>query len=146
MIPKYHINDTIELKSDVWLLIIPNDTIEDIPLTPENFRDFKESTRILLVTANTTKFYKHVFEFITLDSDSTIRGIINSDDLAICQEGSLSPVTEKNMFLQKIMDEQNRFDERISQLADKYNMTEDSLLSVLAKQYYAITGIPVMGH
>jgi len=146
MIPQYQVNDTIVLKSEIRLLIIPNDTIVDIPLTPENFVDFKELDMIKLTSSNDTKFYKHFFNFITIDRDSTIKGVITSDELAICQEGPMSPITEKNMFLQRVLEQRNYFDQHIKELAVKHGMSEDSLFKTLAKEYYQTTGNPIFVH
>ncbi|MEP4533214.1 MAG: hypothetical protein ABJ004_09010 [Cyclobacteriaceae bacterium] len=143
-IPRYQVNDTIALKNDIRLMIIRNDTMTRLRDDPMNFMTFKKSTKIRLTKLNQEQFYNHAISFETIDSNSIIKGMTTTDELKFCQEGVNSILFEKNSYLEIVHDTRKNFDDELLELASKYGITKDSLINILAIQYYELTGNPIL--
>lgn len=142
-IPNFRVNDTIELNSDIRLLTFPEGSNEDAPLSEENMLEYTRSTRIKLTREIKDRFYNPIYYFATVGQQPILRGVLSSDELLNAQEGLSSTLVSKNMFLDRILKQRNYYNEHIIELANKYNLTVDSLHKLVADQYYSITKEPI---
>jgi len=143
---RYQVGDTLTFEFAATLMIIPNDTIEDIPLSPENYREFPRLTKIKLTWVNKEKPYNHFFHFSTMHTDSTTNGVATARELRSTQIDPDILEMEKEQTLEQIFEQREFFNSQIKDLAARHNMTEDSLLTVLARQYSEVTGNPIFAN
>ncbi len=143
---RYNIGDTLTLNPGLRFLMIPNDTIYDIPLSNEYFYDVEQPTTVRITWLNRELFYHELYHFVTLETDSIVNGMITSEELISNLKSCEDMAYEQQSQLRRIKEEIDAYNHRISELAIKYELTEDSLFQVLAEEHYRITGTPVFGH
>ncbi|MEQ8415829.1 MAG: hypothetical protein RIF40_27110 [Imperialibacter sp.] len=139
----YQVGDTLTLKFAATLMIIPNDSIQVTPISPENFREFLPQTKIKLTWVNTDKPYNHFFHFSTIDADSATTGIATARELKSTQTDPDLLKMVKEQKLEQIFEQRELFNSQIKDLAARHGMTEDALLAELARQYFEVTGKPI---
>lgn len=143
---RYTIDDTLTLNPGLRFLMIPNDTVYDIPLSNGYFYDVEQPTTIKITWSNKNLFYHELYHFITLETDSIVKGVILSEDLIANQESCEDMANEHQNQLRRIKEEIDLYNNGVSELAMKYELTEDSLFQILAEEHYRATGTPVFGH
>ncbi|MCV9386180.1 hypothetical protein [Reichenbachiella ulvae] len=143
---RYNVDDTLILNPGLRFLMIPNDTVQGIPLSDEYFFDVEQPTAVRLTWSNKELFYHELYHFVTLETDSIVTGTITSESLIANQESCIDMAHEHQRQLRMIKKIIDGYNERVSLLAEKYGLTEDSLFQVLAKEHHRTTGSPVFGH
>ena len=145
-INNYFEGDTLTLTPELSFLMVPNDTVTEIAIEPENFFEISEPTQIHITRTSDHPYYRKGLEFRTINLDSNLVGYLNSDDLIENLEGLDAVIMNKDHLLGRISRLEKEYNERIAQLADRYEITVDSLYNLLAQEHFKATEEPVFTH
>lgn len=142
----YFEGDTLTLTPELSFLKIPNDTVREIYIEPENFFKITEPTQITITKTFNHPSYRKGYEFKTLSLDSNLVGHINSDALIKNLEGIDALLRNKNHLLSRVSQLEKEYNEKIDELANRYKITVDSLYNLLAQEHFRSTEEPVFTH
>lgn len=142
----YFEGDSLTLTPELSFLMIPNDTVTEIVIEPENFFEILEPSQIVITKIFDHSFYRKAYEFRTINLDSNLLGHINSDDLIKNIEGLDAVIRNKDHLLGRVNLLEKEYNKRIEELANRYNIAVDSLYNLLAQEHFKATKEPIFTH
>lgn len=130
----YRIADTVRLRSKLGMLVFPTDTITVIELDDrDRFIDLDSGT-LITITSEHKKFSFHAEAIL---NDTTYKGAIFTDQFLNAQWGEDFLNEQRKNLLEQLI----RFKkEGLSELSTKYELNEDSVLSLISYEYFERTG------
>ncbi len=130
----YELGDTVRLRSELGMLAYPTDTTTVIELDDDNYYIILDSGTLVNITSEPKKF---AFDAQVLLNDSTYNGAIFIDRFLNAQWGEDFLNEQRKSLLEQLL----RLKETgLSELSTKYEVSEDSILTLISNEYYERTG------
>lgn len=131
----YHeLGDTVRLRSELGMLVYPTDTTKVIELDDDNYYIILDSGTLLNITSEPENL---AFDAQVLLNDSTYNGAIFIDRFLNAQWGEDFLNQQRKNLLEQLSRLKNT---RLSGLSTKYELSEDSILTLISYEYFERTG------
>lgn len=130
----YESGDSVRLKSELGMLVFPSDTTTLIELDDRNRFITLDSGTLISIISEQKKLSFDAQAFV---NDSTYKGAIFTDQFLNAQWGEdFLNGQRKNLFEQLVRLKKSG----LSELSRKYELSEDSILTLIGYEYFARTG------
>ncbi|MEQ9378131.1 MAG: hypothetical protein RIG68_23275 [Imperialibacter sp.] len=130
----HELGDTVRLRSELGMLVYPTDTTKVIELDDDNYYIILDSGTLLNITSEPKKF---AFDAQVLLNDSTYNGAIFIDRFINAQWGEDFLNQQRKNLLEQLFRLKNT---GLFELSTKYELSEDSILTLISYEYFERTG------
>lgn len=130
----YKIGDTVRLRSELGMLVFPTDTTTVIELDDQDSFVDLDSGTLITITSERKKFSFHAEAIL---KDSTYKGAIFTNQFKNAQWGEDFLNEQRKNLLEQLIRLKK---EGLSELSTKYELSADSILTLISYEYFERTG------